>query len=204
MVYELPPLPYAYDALEPHIDAQTLHVHHDKHHATYVANLNKALEAYPDLAVLPLEELLGNLDRVPEGIRAAVRNNGGGVINHNLYFAVLGPNAGGEPTGGLAKAIETTFGGFEKFKEQFSSAGLTRFGSGYAWLIFEGGKLVVNSSPNQDGPYNEKKAPLLTMDVWEHAYYLKYQNRRAEYIAAFWNVINWDEVARRYAAAGGK
>lgn len=201
MAYELPPLPYAYDALEPHIDAQTLHFHHDKHHATYVTNLNKALEGQPELAAMPLEELMGSLDRVPENIRTAVRNNGGGVINHNVYWEVMGPNAGGEPKGELAKAIEGAFGGFDKFKEQFANAGLTRFGSGYAWLTLQGGKLAITSSLNQDSPYNERVLPILTVDVWEHAYYLKYQNRRADYLAAWWNVVNWDAVARRYEMA---
>lgn len=201
MAYELPPLPYAYDALEPHIDAQTLHFHHDKHHATYVTNLNKALEGQPELAAMPLEELMGSLDRVPESIRTAVRNNGGGVINHNVYWEVMGPNAGGEPKGELAKAIEGAFGGFDKFKEQFANAGLTRFGSGYAWLTLQGGKLAITSSLNQDSPYNERVLPILTVDVWEHAYYLKYQNRRADYLAAWWNVVNWDAVARRYEMA---
>lgn len=201
MAYELPPLPYAYDALEPHIDAQTLHFHHDKHHATYVTNLNKALEGNPELAAMPLEELMGSLDRVPENIRTAVRNNGGGVINHNVYWEVMGPNAGGEPKGELAKAIEGAFGGFDKFKEQFQNAGLTRFGSGYAWLTLQGGKLTISSSLNQDSPYNEKVLPILTVDVWEHAYYLKYQNRRADYLSAWWSVVNWDAVARRYEMA---
>lgn len=204
MAYELPSLPYAYEALEPHIDTDTLHFHHDKHHATYVTNLNKALEGQPDLAAMPLEKLMGSLEMVPENIRTAVRNNGGGVINHNVYFSIMGPN-GGTPKNELAKAIDSAFGGFDKFKEQFSNAGLTRFGSGYAWLTWDGGKLVVSSSANQDGPFNDGIFPLMTMDVWEHAYYLKYQNRRADYIAAFWNVVNWDEVGRRfeYAKAHG-
>lgn len=201
MAYELPPLPYAYDALEPFIDAQTLHFHHDKHHATYVTNLNKALEGNPELAALPLEELMGSLDRVPENIRTAVRNNGGGVLNHNLYFALLRPAGEAGPKNALAKAIDDSFGSLDKLKEQFATAALTRFGSGYAWLTAEGGKLAITSSANQDSPYNEKKQPLLTIDVWEHAYYLKYQNRRADYITAWWNVVNWDEVARLFEAA---
>lgn len=201
MAYELPPLPYPYDALEPYIDAQTLHVHHDKHHAAYVANTNKALEGHPELAKMDLIELMGNLDKVPEDIRQTVKNNGGGVTNHNLYWQIMGPKGGGEPTGELAKAIESAFGNFASFKEQFSKAGMTRFGSGYAWLVVENGKLVITSSANQDSPYNEKKTPILTLDVWEHSYYLKYQNRRQEYIDAWWNVVNWDEVARRFKEA---
>lgn len=201
MAYELPPLPFAYDALEPVIDTETLHIHHDKHHATYVANTNKLLEGHPELAAMDLIELMGNLDKAPDDIRQGLRNNGGGVTNHNLYWEIMGPKGGGTPTGELAQAIESQFGSFENFKEKFSNAGITRFGSGWAWLVVDGGKLVITSTPNQDSPYNEKKTPILVMDVWEHAYYLKYQNRRAEYVAAWWNVVNWQEVARRYQEA---
>jgi Fe-Mn family superoxide dismutase len=201
MAYELAPLPYAYDALEPVIDTETMHIHHDKHHATYVANTNKLLEGHPELAAMDILELMGNLDKVPEDIRQGLKNNGGGVTNHNLYWEVMGPKGGGTPTGELAQAIENQFGSFETFKEKFSNAGITRFGSGWAWLVVDGGKLVVTSTLNQDSPYNEKKTPILVMDVWEHAYYLKYQNRRAEYVAAWWNVVNWQEVARRYQKA---
>ena len=202
MPFELPPLPYAEDALEPHIDARTMRIHHDKHHAAYTNNLNAALEGHPDLAGKSIEELLGNLNAVPEAIRTAVRNNGGGFANHNLFWEIMGPSAGGEPTGDLAAAINNTFGGFAAFKEQFSKAAATRFGSGWAWLYADGGgKLVVGSTPNQDTPLMEGNTPLLGLDVWEHAYYLNYQNRRPDYVAAWWNVVNWDAVAARYAAA---
>ncbi len=202
MAFVLPPLPYPEDALEPHIDARTMSIHHDKHHAAYTNNLNAALEAYPDLASKSIEELLGNLDAVPESIRMAVRNNGGGFANHNLFWATMGPNGGGEPTGELAQAIESTFGGFAAFKEAFTKAGVTRFGSGWAWLYMDkSGNLAVGSTPNQDTPLMEGNTPLLGLDVWEHAYYLNYQNRRPDYIAAWWNTVNWNAVAQNYAAA---
>jgi Fe-Mn family superoxide dismutase len=201
MAFELPPLPYAKDALEPHIDAQTMEIHHDKHHAAYVNNLNKALEAFPDLQSKTLEELLKSLDRIPESIRAAVRNNGGGHSTHTFFWQIMGPNGGGAPTGDLANAINAAFGSFDNFKTQFAAAGAGRFGSGWAWLIVApDGTLSITSTPNQDTPISEGKTPILGVDVWEHAYYLKYQNRRPDYIAAWWNVVNWTEVARRYAA----
>jgi Fe-Mn family superoxide dismutase len=201
MAYELPQLPYAYDALEPHIDARTMEIHHTKHHQAYITNVNKALEAHPDLAKKSVEDLMRGLSSVPEGIRTAVRNNGGGHANHTLFWTILKPNGGGEPTGDLASAIKNELGGFDKFKTDLAAAGTTRFGSGWAWLSVHNGKLVVESTANQDTPLSEGKTPILGLDVWEHAYYLKYQNRRPDYIAAFWNVLNWDEVARRYAAA---
>lgn len=200
MTYQLPDLPYAFDALEPHIDAKTMEIHHDKHHATYVNNLNKAIEG-TDLGNQTIEELVANLNQVPEAIRTAVRNNGGGHANHSLFWTVLSPNGGGEPTGDLKVAIEKEFGSFEKFQELFANAATSRFGSGWAWLVVADGKLEVMSTANQDSPLTEGKTPILALDVWEHAYYLKFQNRRPEYIGAFWNVVNWDEVARRYAAA---
>jgi Fe-Mn family superoxide dismutase len=202
MAFVLTPLSYSEDALEPHIDARTMSIHHDKHHAAYTNNLNAALEAHPDLASKRIEELLGNLDAVPESIRMTVRNNGGGFANHNLFWATMGPNGGGEPTGELAHDIEATFGSFAAFKEAFSKAGVTRFGSGWAWLyVDKGGKLVVGSTPNQDTPLMEGNTPILGLDVWEHAYYLNYQNRRPDYIAAWWNTVDWDAVAQNYAAA---
>lgn len=201
MAYELPPLPYPANALEPYIDEQTMNIHHGKHHQTYVTNLNKALEGHEELAKKSVEELISNLDAVPENIRTAVRNNGGGHANHSLFWTIMSPNGGGEPTGELAEAINNAFGSFEAFKEQFSNAAATRFGSGWAWLVVSNGKLEVMSTPNQDSPLMEGKTPILGLDVWEHAYYLKYQNRRPEYIAAFWNVVNWDEVTRRYKEA---
>ena len=199
MPYEVPPLPYPFDALEPHIDARTMEIHHDRHHATYVTNLNKALEAQPELANMPVEELIRHLDRVPENIRTAVRNNGGGHANHSLFWVLMTPNGGGPPTGALAAAIDKTFGSFDAFKEKFNAAGAARFGSGWAWLVRDsGGNLAVISTPNQDSPLMEGHTPLLGCDVWEHAYYLKYQNKRADYLAAWWNTVNWAEVARRY------
>ena len=202
MAHTLPPLPYAYDALEPHIDKETMTIHHDKHHAAYVNNLNAALEGHPELQSKSVEELIANLDAVPENIRTAVRNNGGGHANHTLFWDIMGPGGGGQPTGELAEAINRAFGSFEAFKEKFSQAAATRFGSGWAWLIVDkNGNLAVTSTPNQDSPLMEGDTPILGLDVWEHAYYLKYQNRRPEYIAAFWNVINWENVAKRYAAA---
>jgi len=198
MAHELPPLPYAKDALEPHIDALTMEIHHGKHHQAYINNLNKALEAHPDLAVRPIEGLLADLRSVPDGIRPAVRNNGGGHANHSLFWTSMGPGEGGAPTGALGDAIGATFGGFEAFQGQFAAAAATRFGSGWAWLVKNGGALEVMSTPNQDSPLMEGKTPLLGLDVWEHAYYLKYQNRRPDYVAAWWNVVDWDAVAARF------
>ena len=201
MSFELPSLPYAFNALEPHIDAQTMEIHHDKHHAGYTNNLNAALEG-TGLEGKSIEELLGNLNAVPEAKRTAVRNNGGGFANHSLFWSVMSPNGGGQPSGELADAINKAFGSFDAFKEQFSNAAKTRFGSGWAWLVAEkGGGLSVTSTPNQDTPLMEGKTPILGLDVWEHAYYLKYQNRRPDYVTAWWNVVNWVEVARRYSAA---
>jgi superoxide dismutase, Fe-Mn family len=200
MAFELPKLPYAYDALEPHIDKETMNIHHTKHHNTYVTNLNNAVEG-TEFANKSVEELVANLDAVPENIRTAVRNNGGGHANHSLFWEILSPNGGGEPTGELAEAIKTKFGSFEAFKEEFTKAATGRFGSGWAWLVVNNGELEVTSTPNQDSPLMEGKTPILGLDVWEHAYYLKYQNRRPDYIGAFWNVVNWDEVAKRYNAA---
>ncbi|OIJ16106.1 superoxide dismutase [Anaerobacillus arseniciselenatis] len=199
--FTLPELPYAFDALAPHIDEETMKIHHGRHHNTYVTNLNNALEGHADLADKSLEELISNLDALPEGIRTAVRNNGGGHANHTLFWEVMSPNGGGEPTGELLDAINSTFGSFDAFKEEFAKAGATRFGSGWAWLIVDNGKLAVTSTPNQDTPVMEGKTPILGLDVWEHAYYLNYQNKRPDYISAFWNVVNWDEVAKRYNSA---
>ena len=202
MAFELPSLPYPEDALEPHIDARTMSIHHDKHHAAYTNNLNSALEGHADLAGKSIEALLGDLNAVPEAIRTAVRNNGGGYANHNLFWEIMAPGGGGEPTGDLAAAINDAFGSFTAFKEQFAKAATTRFGSGWAWLyVGQGGKLAVGSTPNQDTPLMEGNTPLLGLDVWEHAYYLNYQNRRPDYITAWWNVVNWNAVAKRYAAA---
>ncbi len=198
MVFELPPLPYAYDALEPHIDALTMEIHHTKHHNAYVSNLNAALEKHPELAGKTLEELVTNLESLPEDIRTAVRNNGGGHFNHSLFWTVMGPRGGGEPKGELAQAISAAFGSFSAFQSTFNQAAISRFGSGWAWLGFRNGNLAVNSMPNQDVPMMEGLTPILGIDVWEHAYYLKYQNRRADYVNAWWNVVNWDEVARRF------
>lgn len=204
MAHELPALPYAYDALEPHIDAQTMEIHHGKHHQAYVNNLNAALEGLDDLAAMSVEELLRNIDRVPEAKRQAVINNGGGHANHSLFWTVMSPNGGGEPTGELAAAIESAFGSLETPKEQFVTAATTRFGSGWAWCVVdENGGLQIYSTANQDSPLMNGHTPILGLDVWEHAYYLKYQNRRPDYIEAWGNVINWEEVARRYAAAKG-
>ncbi|ANS76923.1 superoxide dismutase [Paenibacillus yonginensis] len=202
MAHELPALPYPANALEPHIDEQTMNIHHDRHHNTYVTNLNNALESAPDLQSKSVEELISNLGAVPENIRTAVRNNGGGHANHSLFWTVIGPNGGGTPSGEVASAIDSDLGGFDKFKEEFTKAATTRFGSGWAWLVVgKDGKLAVTSTPNQDNPLMEGLTPILGLDVWEHAYYLKYQNKRPDYIAAFWNVINWDEVNKRYLAA---
>ena len=199
MPFTLPPLPYPTNALEPHIDAQTMEIHHDKHHAAYVNNLNTALEKAPELQGKSLDDLLKNLNAVPEAVRTAVRNNGGGHWNHSMFWQVMAPNGGGKPTGKLADAINSAFGDFEKFKEQFNAAGGARFGSGWAWLINDGGKLSIISTPNQDNPIMDgKPAPILGLDVWEHAYYLKYQNRRPDYMKAWWNVVNWSEVAKRF------
>ncbi|MGE7905473.1 superoxide dismutase SodA [Peribacillus sp. NPDC094092] len=201
MAFELPQLPYAYDALEPHIDKETMNIHHTKHHNTYVTNLNNALEGNQELLSKSVEEIVANLDAVPEAVRTAVRNNGGGHANHTLFWEILSPNGGGQPTGELADAITSKFGSFDSFKEEFAKAATTRFGSGWAWLAVNNGELEVTSTPNQDNPLSEGKTPILGLDVWEHAYYLNYQNRRPEYINSFWNVVNWDEVAKRYSAA---
>ncbi len=201
MSYKLPELPYAFDALEPYIDAKTMEIHHGKHHATYVSNVNAALEPQSELQKKSIGELVADLNKVPEGIRTAVRNNGGGHYNHSLFWAVMKKGGGGEPKGDLAQAIKSTFGSFGGFKEKFSGAAKTRFGSGWAWLYLSGGKLVVGSTPNQDSPLMEGGTPILGLDVWEHAYYLKYQNRRPEYIEAWWNLVNWDRVAENYAGA---
>ena len=200
MAYSLPELPYAYEALEPHIDSQTMQIHHTKHHQAYITKVNDAI-AGTDLESKSIEELVSDLNVVPENIRNVVRNNGGGHANHSLFWTVLSPNGGGNPDGELMAAIDSDLGGFDKFKEAFSGAAATRFGSGWAWLSVDGGKLLVESSPNQDSPLMEGRTPILGLDVWEHAYYLKYQNRRPDYVAAFFNVINWQEVAQRFAAA---
>ena len=201
MAFELPPLPYAEDALEPHIDARTMSIHHDKHHAAYTNNLNAALEGHANLANKSIEALLGDLSSVPESIRTAVRNNGGGYANHTLFWNIMSANGGGQPGGELAQAINEAFGSFDAFKEQFNKAASTRFGSGWAWLYVDGsGNLVVGSTPNQDTPLMEGNTPILGLDVWEHAYYLNYQNRRPDYIGAWWNVVDWDAVVKNYAA----
>jgi superoxide dismutase, Fe-Mn family len=202
MAHQLPALPYSFDALEPWIDARTMEIHHDKHHATYVANLNKALEGQPALEPLALPSLLAELDRVPETVRAAVRNNGGGHFNHGLFWSLMKKGGGGEPVGDLAAAIKSTFGSFAEFKTKFSQAALGRFGSGWAWLHVQGGKLLVDSTPNQDSPVMSGGKPVLGLDVWEHAYYLKYQNRRPEYVEAWWNVVNWEQAEENYRLAG--
>ena len=199
MAHTLPPLPYAANALEPHIDAQTMEIHHGKHHNAYVTNLNAALEKAPELADKSLDDLLRNLNSVPEAVRTAVRNNGGGHWNHSQFWKTMGPNGGGGPTGKLADAINAAFGDFEKFKEAFNAAGVGRFGSGWVWLVNESGKLAITSTPNQDNPLMDGKAPpILGNDVWEHAYYLKYQNRRPDYLKAWWNTVNWEEVGKRF------
>lgn len=201
MAHELPKLPYPHDALEPHIDARTMEIHHGKHHNAYVTKLNEALDKHSELHNKTLQDLLANIDSVPEDIRGAVRNNGGGHANHSLFWQIMSPKGGGAPGGPLADAIKSAFGSFDKFKDAFSTAGATRFGSGWSWLAVKGGKLEVYSTANQDSPIMEGKAPILGCDVWEHAYYLKYQNRRPDYIAAWWNVVNWNEVAKRFTAA---
>ncbi len=201
MPFTVPALQYPFDALEPHIDKMTMEIHHDKHHGAYVTNLNKALESAPNLANKSVEDLLANnCAIVPENIRTAVRNNGGGHINHSMFWTIIGPKAGGEPVGNLAAAINSTFGSFATFKEKFGTAATTRFGSGWAWLIKDSGKIDVTSTANQDSPVMEGKFPVIGLDVWEHAYYLKYQNRRPEYIAAWWNVVNWQEAEKRFNA----
>jgi len=199
MAFEVPPLPYDYSALEPYIDTQTMHLHHDKHHGAYVSNLNAALEKAPELQKLSAEELLKGLENVPEAVRAAVRNNGGGHVNHSMFWKIMGPKAGGEPTGAIAGAIKSTFGDFNAFKEKFTDAGLKQFGSGWAWLVRDqAGKLQVMSTPNQDNPMSQGFFPIMGNDVWEHAYYLKYQNRRGDYLKEWWNVVNWEEVNQRF------
>jgi Fe-Mn family superoxide dismutase len=200
MAYTLPALPYAYNALEPYIDAKTMEIHHTKHHQAYINNVNAAIQG-TELENLTVEQLISDLSKVPEDKRTAVRNNGGGHANHTLFWTILAPNAGGAPSGDLAAAIDSTFGSFDKFKEEFSKAAATRFGSGWAWLSVNGGKLQIESTPNQDSPLMEGRTPILGLDVWEHAYYLNYQNRRPDYIAAFWNVVNWNEVAKRFSEA---
>ncbi|CEI84153.1 superoxide dismutase [Mn] [Oceanobacillus oncorhynchi subsp. incaldanensis] len=199
--FELPELPYAYDALEPSIDKETMNIHHTKHHNTYVTKLNDALEGHEDLQNKSVDELVRDLNEVPESIRTAVRNNGGGHANHSFFWKTLSPNGGGEPTGELADKINSKFGSFDKFKEDFAAAAAGRFGSGWAWLVLNNGELEITSTPNQDSPLTDGKTPLLGLDVWEHAYYLKYQNRRPDYISAFWNVVNWDQVTNNYEAA---
>ncbi len=201
MAHTLPALPYAEDALEPHIDARTMNIHHTKHHNAYVTNVNNALAGHADLEALSIDDLCRSLDKVPEGIRGAVRNNGGGHYNHSLFWTLIGPGKGGQPSGALADAINAAFGSLDNFKAEFAKAATTRFGSGWAWLVKKDGKLAITSTPNQDNPLMDSSGtPLLALDVWEHAYYLNYQNRRPDYIAAFWNVVNWDAVAARFAA----
>ena len=201
MAHQLPSLPYAFDALEPHIDAQTMQIHHGKHHQAYVNNLNAALEKHPELQAKSVEDLIKDLNALPEAIRTAVRNNGGGHANHSLFWQVMGPDCGGSPSGELADAIQQAFGSFESCKEKLTNAAANQFGSGWGWLVASGGKLDVVAKPNQDSPLIEGKTPLLGVDVWEHAYYLKYQNRRPDYLAAWWNTINWAAVAQRLSAA---
>jgi Fe-Mn family superoxide dismutase len=202
MAYTLPPLPYDYSALEPHIDARTMEIHHTKHHQTYITNLNNALEKAPELQSKSLDDLLSDLSAVPESIRTTVRNNGGGHWNHSMFWVIMAPNMGGEPTGAIADAIKSSFGDFAKLKEQFNAAAMGRFGSGWAWLTADrSGKLAIESTPNQDTPIMDGRSPVMGVDVWEHAYYLKYQNRRADYVAAWWNVVNWPEIAKRFDAA---
>ncbi len=198
MAFTLPNLPYDFGALEPHIDAKTMEIHHGKHHQTYVNNLNAAVEKAPELGTKSIDDLMRGINSVPEAVRTAVRNNGGGHWNHSMFWQIMAPNAGGEPGGALGKAITSTFGDFAKFKEQFNAAGAGRFGSGWVWLINDGGKLSITSTPNQDNPLMEGKNAILGLDVWEHAYYLKYQNRRPDYMNAWWNVVNWKEVEKRF------
>jgi len=203
MAYQLPPLSYPFDALEPTIDARTMEIHHDKHHGAYVNNVNAAIAGHADLEAMSIEDLMRNIDSVPDAIRTAVRNNGGGHANHSMFWQIMKKGGGGAPTGELADAINEAFGSFDAFKDAFSKAGAGRFGSGWAWLVMNNGKLEVTSTANQDSPYMEGKTPLMGLDVWEHAYYLNYQNRRPDYISAWWNVVNWDAVAARYAEAKG-
>ena len=204
MAYQLPPLPYDYTALEPHIDEQTMHLHHDKHHQAYVDNLNKAVQGQAQFENLSVEDLLRRINEVPAEIRTVVQNNGGGHANHSMYWQIMTPNGGGAPTGELADAINAAFGSFDNFKTAFNDAGVKRFGSGWAWLVLgQDGKLAVTSTANQDSPLMSGQFPVMGNDVWEHAYYLKYQNRRADYLNAWWNVVNWDEIARRYSQAKG-
>lgn len=207
MAYELAPLPYDYAALEPYIDAETMHLHHDKHHQTYVNNLNAALANYPELAAKPVDDLIRTLPQIPEAVRTAVKNNAGGVANHNGFWQLMGPvgkpGIGGEPTGAIAAQIKVDFGGFEAFKKAFNEATAKQFGAGWGWLVFEGGKLKIVTTSNQESPWTQGLYPVLFNDVWEHAYYLKYQNRRADYLAAWWNLVNWEEVNRRFAIAKG-
>ncbi|NIP38141.1 MAG: superoxide dismutase [Candidatus Dadabacteria bacterium] len=201
MPHTLPKLSYDYSALEPHIDSKTMEIHHTKHHQTYINNLNAALEGHPDLQDKSIEDLIRNLSSVPEDIRGAVRNNGGGHLNHSMFWTIMGPGGGGQPSGDLAAAIDSAFGSFSDFQDAFAKAGATRFGSGWAWLCVDGGKLAVTSTPNQDNPVTDGFTPILGLDVWEHAYYLNYQNRRPEYIKAWWNVVNWDQVSANFSAA---
>ena len=201
MAHDLPPLPYPFDALEPHIDAKTMEIHHDKHHGAYVTNLNKALEGNPELQKLPVEELLAGIGKVPETVRTAVRNNGGGHMNHSMFWKIMKKGGGGEPSGDLADAIKRVFGNFGDFKKTFAQAAMSRFGSGWAWLVFRGGKLVIESTANQDNPVMDGGKAVFGLDVWEHAYYLKYQNRRADYIEAWWSTVNWAQVADNFAKA---
>jgi Fe-Mn family superoxide dismutase len=201
MPFELPELPYAYDALEPHIDARTMEIHHTKHHQTYIDKLNTVLEGQDELAEEPIEAILADLESVPEKIRTAVRNHGGGHANHSLFWTVMSPQGGGQPDGELGKALTKSFKSFADFQKQFSDAAAGQFGSGWAWLVVDGGKLKIMTTPNQDTPISQGKMPILGLDVWEHAYYLNYQNKRPDYIAAWWNVVNWEEVAERYEAA---
>jgi len=204
MAHELPPLPYPNNALEPHIDAQTMEIHHDKHHATYVKNLNDAIAGKSELEAMSAIDLIQNLDQVPEDKRKAVRNNGGGHVNHTMFWEIMGPN-GGQPSGALAAAIERDCGGFDAMKEAVNKAGAGQFGSGWAWVVVKDGRLSITSTPNQDNPLMDGNGtPILGVDVWEHAYYLKYQNKRPDYLAAWWNTVNWDAVAKRYEAAGGQ
>jgi len=202
MAFTLPPLPYDPSALEPHIDAQTMQIHHGKHHQAYVNNLNAAIEKAPELGSKSLDDLMRTIEKVPDAVRTAVRNNGGGHWNHSMFWQVMGPKAGGEPSGAVGDAIRKSFGDFAKMREQFGQAATTRFGSGWAWLVRDGDKLTIQSTPNQDNPLMEGKQAILGLDVWEHAYYLKYQNRRPDYIQAWWNVVNWSEVEKRWGSAG--
>lgn len=201
MTYQLPKLPYGYDALEPYIDVETMHIHHEKHHNTYVTNLNAAIEKHPELGSKSIEELIADIDALPEDIRTAVRNNGGGHANHTFFWEIMAPKAGGEPVGELKTAIDEAFGSFTDFKAKFKAAATTRFGSGWAWLVLKDGKLEITSTPNQDSPLMEGLTPILGLDVWEHAYYLNYRNVRPDYVDAFWNVVNWDKVNELYLAA---